>query len=69
MRWGDLGWGTDTLGLPSKGVTLAAHGQGHVLGTFTLIPTPGVVVDEARLLVAVALADQVGAAMAGYQTI
>ncbi len=69
VRWGDLGWGTDTLGLPSKGVTLAAHGQGQVLGTFTLLPTPGVVVDEARLLVAVALADQVGAALAGYQTI
>jgi hypothetical protein len=69
VRWGDLGWGTETLGLPSKGVTLAAHGQGQVLGTFTLLPTPGVMVDEARLLVAVALADQVGAAMAGYQTI
>jgi len=69
VRWGDLGWGTETLGLPSKGVTLAAHGQGRVVGTFTLIPTPGVVVDEDRLLVAVALADQVGAAIAGYQTI
>ncbi|HVN50992.1 MAG TPA: DUF4118 domain-containing protein [Acidimicrobiales bacterium] len=69
VRWGDLGWGTETLGLPSKGVTLAAHGQGRVLGTFTLIPTPGVVVDEHRLVVAVALADQVGAALAGYQTI
>ena len=69
VRWGDLGWGTDTLGLPSKGVTLAAHGQGRVVGTFTLIPTPGVVVDEHRLVVAVALADQVGAALAGYQTI
>ena len=69
VRWGDLGWGTDTLGLPSKGVTLAAHGQGRVVGTFTLIPTPGAVVDEARLLVAVALADQVGAALAGFQTI
>jgi Domain of unknown function (DUF4118) len=67
VRWGDLGWGTGTLGLPSKGVTLAAHGQGRILGTFTLTPTPGVVVGEDRLLVAVALADQVGAAMAGYQ--
>ncbi len=67
VRWGDLGWGTDTLGLPSKGVTLAAHGQGRVVGTFTLIPTPGVVLGEDRLLVAVALADQVGAALAGLQ--
>jgi hypothetical protein len=69
VRWGDLGWGTATLGLPSKGVTLAAHGQGRIVGTFTLLPTPGVEVDEARLLVAVALADQVGAALAGFQTI
>jgi hypothetical protein len=67
VRWGDLGWGTDTLGLPSKGVTLAAHGQGRVVGTFTLLPTPGVLVGDDRLLVAVALADQVGAALAGYQ--
>jgi Domain of unknown function (DUF4118) len=69
VRWGDLGWGTDTLGLPSKGITLAAHGQGRIVGTFTLTPTPGIAVDEARLLVAVALADQVGAALAGFQTI
>jgi K+-sensing histidine kinase KdpD len=68
VRWGDLGWGTATLGLPSKGLTLAAHGQGRVVGTFTLTPTPGMVVSEDRLLVAVALADQVGAALAGYQT-
>ncbi len=67
VRWGDLGWGTATLGLPSKGVTLAAHGQGRIVGTFTLTPTPGVVLGEDRLLVAVALADQVGAALAGLQ--
>jgi Domain of unknown function (DUF4118) len=67
VRWGELGWGTDTLGLPSKGVTLAAHGQGRVVGTFTLIPTPGTLLGEDRLLVAVALADQVGAALAGLQ--
>ena len=69
VRWGDLGWGTGTLGLPSKGVTLAAHGQGRVVGYFTLLPTPGALVAEDRLLVAVALADQVGAALAGFQTI
>jgi hypothetical protein len=69
VRWGELGWGTDTLGLPSKGVILAAHGQGRVVGYFTLTPTPGALVDADRLIVAVALADQVGAAMAGYQPI
>jgi len=67
VRWGELGWGTESLGLPSKGVTLAAHGQGRVVGTFTLIPTPGRLLGEDRLLVAVALADQVGAALAGLQ--
>jgi hypothetical protein len=67
VRWGELAWGTSSLGLPSKGVTLATHGQGRVLGYFTLMPTPGVTITGDRLVVAVALADQVGAALAGYQ--
>ena len=67
VRWGELEWGTATLGFPNKGVTLEAHGNGRAVGTFTMFPTVGVMIDEDRLVVAVALADQVGAALAGFQ--
>ncbi len=45
--WGELAWGTDSLGLPAKGVTLEVSGGGRVLGAYTLIPTPGEL-DRAR---------------------
>jgi hypothetical protein len=67
VRWGELEWGTGTLGFPTKGVTLEAQGNGLAVGAFTMIPTPGLTIDADRLVVAVALADQVGAALAGYQ--
>ena len=67
VRWGELEWGTATLGFPNKGVTLEAHGNGQAVGFFTMVPRPGQVVGEDRLVVAVALADQVGAALAGFQ--
>jgi hypothetical protein len=65
VRWGDLEWGTDTLGLPSKGVALEVAGNGLPVGSFTLVPTAGVPVGRERLVVAIALADQVGAAFSG----
>jgi len=67
VRWGALEWGTSTLGFPHKGVTLEAHGNGRAVGAFTMIPEVGVMIGEDRLVVAVALADQVGAALAGFQ--
>jgi len=65
VRWGDLEWGTATLGLPSKGVVLEVTGNGHPAGSFTLIPTAGEPIGRERLVVAIALADQVGATFSG----
>ncbi|MGZ4729980.1 MAG: DUF4118 domain-containing protein [Acidimicrobiales bacterium] len=67
VRWGDLEWGTDTLGLPSKGVVLEVTRNGLPAGSFTLVPTPGAPVGRDRLVVAIALADQVGATFSGAQ--
>jgi len=44
-------------------VALPVVGAGRSLGRFVLIPTPGVGVSKERRLSAVALADQVGAAL------
>jgi hypothetical protein len=58
-----LRWGASRMGLPSKEVDLIVHGRGRAMGRFILVPTPGVPVAWDRRLVAVALADQVGAAL------
>jgi hypothetical protein len=50
--------------LPREGVVLPVVGSGQTLGRFVLIPTPGVGVSRERRLSAIALADQVGAALA-----
>lgn len=65
VQWGDFEWGTETLGLPSKGVVLEVTGNGRLAGSFTLVPTAGVGVGQDRLVVAIALADQVGATFSG----
>jgi K+-sensing histidine kinase KdpD len=57
-------WNTEDLGLPHRGVDLPVRSGGSVLGHFLLVPVPGSPVTRDRLLVAVALADQVGAALA-----
>jgi hypothetical protein len=64
VTWGALSWSPGTMGLPSKEVTLVVQGQGHPFGRFVLLPSIGVPVSLDRLTVAVALVDQVGAAMA-----
>jgi len=58
-------WATEDLGLPSRNVDLPVRSGGWLLGHFVLTPTPGHPVSHQSLLVAVALADQVGAALAG----
>ena len=60
-----LVWGTDDMGLPGKEVELMVNGGGARLGRFVLLPNKGVPISLERRLVAVALADQVGAAMVG----
>jgi K+-sensing histidine kinase KdpD len=50
--------------LPREGLALPVVGAGQTVGRFVLIPSPGVGVSKERRLSAVALADQVGAALA-----
>lgn len=59
-------WATQELGLPTRGVDLPVRGSGWLLGHFLLTPTPGRSVSRQRLMVAVAIADQVGAALAAH---
>ncbi len=60
---GSKSWATESLGLPTKTVDLPARSGGWTLGHFLLAPTPGKSVSHERLVVAVAIADQVGAAL------
>ena len=68
VTWGNIKWEPSKVGLPSKEVSLMVRGQGRTFGRFILIPTVGRPVSLDRLTVAVALADQVGAAMAAGST-
>ncbi len=61
---GNEHWSTGDLGLPTRSVDLPVRSGGWLLGHFLLTPTPGRPVSPDRLLVAVAIADQVGVALA-----
>ncbi|MEU8269291.1 DUF4118 domain-containing protein [Sphaerisporangium sp. NPDC049002] len=61
--WGHRRWDVDRLGLPDEEVELRTLGNGHFYGRFLLDPTPGAVPPLQARLVAVTLADQVGAAL------
>jgi K+-sensing histidine kinase KdpD len=60
---GSVRWSPEELGLPTRKVDLPVRGNGWLLGHFLLTPTPGRPVSSERLLVAVAIADQIGAAL------
>ena len=62
VRMGAVAWDTEDLGLPHRGVDLPVRAGGEVVGHFLLAPDPGVRLPRDVLLVAVAIADQVGAA-------
>ena len=64
VRVGDVAWASDDLGLPHRGVDLPVRAGGEVVGHFLLAPVPGVRLPRDLLLVAVAIADQVGASVA-----
>ena len=64
VRIGGETWPTGDLGLPTRNIDLPVRSGGWLLGHFLLTPTPGKPVPPDRLLVAVAVADQVGAALA-----
>ena len=54
--------------LPAEGVELPVYGRGQHLGRFVLEPTAGVGVTLEQRVVAVAIADQVGAALVAPRT-
>lgn len=55
--------------LPREGVELPVYGRGQQLGRFVLEPTSGAGVSLEQRVVAVAIADQVGAALAAPSTV
>jgi K+-sensing histidine kinase KdpD len=57
-------WPSSTAGLPTNHVELPVRGGGKVIGTFILTPTPTSPVSHEQCMVAVALADQLGTALA-----
>jgi hypothetical protein len=63
VRIGQIVWGADNMGLPGPTEVVVQSG-GRVWGRFVLEPSPGLGVPFERRIVAVALADQVGAALA-----
>jgi len=56
-------WGVHRVGLPGPEMELLVQNQGRTLGRFVLTPTPGFPVSRERRVVAVAVADQVGASL------
>jgi len=64
-----LRWNVEQLGLPGSEVELAVEYQGRFLGRYVMVPSPGKPVSKESRVVAAALADQVGAALAGRQAI
>ncbi len=68
VRLNPLRWPAATVGLPTQHVELPVRGGGHVIGTFILTPTPSTPISHEQCMVAVALADQLGATMATQGT-
>jgi K+-sensing histidine kinase KdpD len=60
--FGDLRWAVHAQGLPGE-IELPVYGQGWYRGRFVMVPTPGLGIEFEPRIVAVALADQVGAAI------
>ncbi len=56
-------WSVDRMGLPGPEIELRVQSQGRTLGRFVMTPTPGYEVSYERRVVAVAIADQVGASL------
>ena len=56
-------WGVHRMGLPGPEIELLVQSQGRPLGRFVMTPTAGYEVSYERRVVAVAIADQVGASL------
>ncbi len=68
VRIGQIAWGADSMGLPGP-TEIVVQSGGRVWGRFVVEPTPGRGVPFERRIVAVALADQVGAALAASNSV
>jgi Domain of unknown function (DUF4118) len=68
VSWGRFWWGVPTLGLPGKEITLVVENQQRRRGRYVLIAEPGAKVTRDKLLTAVTLADQAGAALGAGAT-
>jgi hypothetical protein len=68
VSWRDYRVRAEGFELPADGVELLVMGRGRLLGRFVLAPTPGTGVSLEQRVVAVALADQVGAVLAAPAT-
>jgi K+-sensing histidine kinase KdpD len=60
---GSLLWQPERFGLPTRQVELPVRSGGFPVGSFILTPTPAVPVDLERRIAAIALADELGAAL------
>lgn len=69
VRLNPLQWPTSSAGLPTSQVELPVRGGGEVVGVFLLTPTPARPISHERCVVAVALADQLGAALASHPSV
>lgn len=63
---GRLTWGVEDMGMPGKRVELLVQGYGRTFGRYVMVPTPALGISFDHRVVAVALADQVGASFAAY---
>jgi hypothetical protein len=68
VSWGRFWWGVGTLGLPGKEITLVVENQQRRRGRYVLVAEPGAKVTRDKLLTAVTLADQAGAALGAVAT-
>ncbi len=59
-------WGVHRLGLPGPEMEMPVQDRGSIVGRFVLTTTPGWPVSRQRRVVAVALTDQVGAALRSH---
>ena len=62
-------WEVEQMGLPGNEVELPVTYRGRLYGRFVMVPTPGKPVSRERRVVASALADQAGAALAGRHAV
>jgi hypothetical protein len=67
VTWRDSTLHRDGFELPPAGVELEVVGRGRLAGRFVLVPTPGTGVSFEQRVVAVALADEVGAVLAASE--